>query len=302
MIETLYEWLAIALLCGAVYLFVYSLIRAEAGSYLSVYMLYRTRRTGFKLVMTPILAQVTRLHQRLLGKDNHYVKSLENKLRRSGLISIYSADEMFSWQLLAATLAMLGVGLLLWLAPRQDNTNAATILALVLVSGVTAFVLPVLPISNVISRRQMAIMRDWPYFMDLLTLAMESGMDMTIAITRIISSSHLTPLMEELQIMMNEVRLGAQRTDALRNMARRIDTPSITSIINMMIQAEQLGTEIGPLLRAQAKEFRERRAARVEKIAMESSVKMMGPLLGCIFPAILLILLGPILIQYFQTR
>mgnify|MGYP003588380684 FL=1 len=131
---------------------------------------------------------------------------------------------------------------------------------------------------------------------------MEAGMDMTIAIQRIVGNIPLSPLSEELMRLLNEIHLGARRVNAMKDMAARIGIEPISVTVDMMTQAEELGTELGPLLRIQAREFRERKAQYVEKLAMEAPVKMLLPLLGCIFPSILIMLIGPVMIQYYLNQ
>ncbi len=301
--SSLFEWLSISLTAGAAYLAVFSLFRGELDSYYMVVRMNRYRRSGFRLAIMPILEQITRLHQKLLGTNNRYVLSLGAKIRRARLLNVYDADELLSIQIFNAAVSAVVLLLLFAFMPEQENTGTATYISLIAITVFTVAVKPVTSISALLERRKMETLKEWPFFMDLLTLAMEGGMDIITATRQILSSAGTTTaLFEELREMLNEIELGMSRTDAMQKLCERIDSDAITSVINLMIQAETLGMPIAPLMRAQAKDFRERRVLRVEKLAQEAPVKMMGPLMGCIFPAILLIMVGPLLLQYMAAQ
>ena len=102
---------------------------------------------------------------------------------------------------------------------------------------------------------------------------------------------------EKLIRMIREIQLGTQRRQALRNMALRVNLPDLRSVCNALIQADELGVSIGAMLRIQADQLRQRRFDRAEKLANEAPVKMLAPLMLCIFPAVFIILLGPMLSQ-----
>ena len=94
-----------------------------------------------------------------------------------------------------------------------------------------------------------------------------------------------------------EIQMGAPRRVALRNMADRVRQPDLKAVAFALVQADELGVPIGPILRIQAEQLRARRFDRAERLASEAPVKMLGPLLLCIFPAVMLVLLAPILIE-----
>ena len=97
--------------------------------------------------------------------------------------------------------------------------------------------------------------------------------------------------------MTKEIQVGQSRRDALRRMAERVNHPDLRSVSFALIQADELGVPIGPILRIQSEQLRARRFDRAERLATEAPVKMLGPLLLCIFPAVLLVLLAPILLE-----
>ena len=159
------------------------------------------------------------------------------------------------------------------------------------------WVLPDIWLHAAIRRRHFSIQRSLPFVLDLLTLSVEAGMDFISALQRNCKLRRLDPLNEELLRMTKEIQVGLSRKEALRNMADRVRQPDLKSVAYALIQADELGVSIGSILRIQSEQLRSRRFDRAEKLAAEAPVKMLGPLMLCIFPAVFIILLGPILSQ-----
>ncbi len=156
---------------------------------------------------------------------------------------------------------------------------------------------PKLWLYRTVKRRHLSIMKSLPFVLDLLTLSVEAGMDFISALQRNCKSRRLDPLNEELLRMTKEIQVGSSRKEALRNMALRVSQSDLKAVAFALIQADELGVSIGAILRIQSDQLRSRRFDRAEKLAAEAPVKMLGPLLLCIFPAVFIILLGPVLSQ-----
>jgi pilus assembly protein TadC len=156
---------------------------------------------------------------------------------------------------------------------------------------------PLLWLRRVLTMRHHAIQRALPFVLDLLTLSVEAGMDFMSALQRNCERRKLDPLNEELIRMTREIQVGIPRRVALRNMAHRVNLADLRSVAHALIQADELGVSIGAILRIQSDQMRSRRFDRAEKLANEAPVKMLAPLMLCIFPAVFIILLGPILRQ-----
>ena len=148
-----------------------------------------------------------------------------------------------------------------------------------------------------VRRRHRSIQIALPFVLDVLTLSVEAGMDFISALQRNCKSRRLDPLNEELLRMTKEIQVGSSRKEALRRMADRVKQPDLKSVAYALIQADELGVSIGAILRIQSEQLRARRFDRAEKLAAEAPVKMLGPLMLCIFPAVFIILLGPVLSQ-----
>lgn len=159
------------------------------------------------------------------------------------------------------------------------------------------WVIPDIWLRRAIKRRHLSIQRSLPFVLDILTLSVEAGMDFISALQRNCKSNRMVPLNEELLRMTKEIQIGSSRKEALRNMADRVQQPDLRSLAYALIQADELGVSIGAMLRIQSEQLRSRRFDRAEKLAAEAPVKMLGPLMLCIFPAVFIILLTPILMQ-----
>ncbi len=162
------------------------------------------------------------------------------------------------------------------------------------------FVQPSLWLQRRLGDRHLQIQRALPFVLDLLTLSVEAGLDFMTAIKRIIDRREIDALNEELIRVFREVQLGKTRREALRDMADRVQQPDVRAVTNALVQADELGVSIGAILRIQADQMRVRRFLNAEKLANEAPVKLLFPLIGFIFPAVFLILLGPIAVQVIE--
>ena len=178
-----------------------------------------------------------------------------------------------------------------------DSIISENIILLAAFGFLLAYAYPLMWLRGTLKRRHLDIMRALPFVLDLLTLSVEAGMDFMSALQRNCERRKLDPLNEELIRMTREIQVGTPRRVALRNMAERVRQPDLKGVAHALIQADELGVSIGSILRIQSDQLRSRRFDRAEKLASEAPVKMLGPLMLCIFPAVFVILLGPILMQ-----
>jgi tight adherence protein C len=140
--------------------------------------------------------------------------------------------------------------------------------------------------------RREKIRADLPDALDLLAVSVEAGLGFDGAIAKI--TEHMDgPLADEFGLTLGEMRIGESRQDGLKRMADRVDTPELSSFTRAIIQADQLGTSLGRILRVQAADSRLRRQAAAEEKAMKAPIKMLFPTVLFIFPAIFLVILGP---------
>jgi len=174
----------------------------------------------------------------------------------------------------------------------SKSTNEIVKLAAVAFAPFLGWMIPDSILSSRIARRQAQIERDAADFIDLLAITVQAGLGLDQSIKIAAERLH-GPLAQEARLMLNEIRIGQQRQDALRRMAERVDTPTIRSFARTMAQGETMGVSISQILKALAVDARARKKALAEELAQKAPVKMVFPLAICFFPAILIITAGP---------
>jgi tight adherence protein C len=158
---------------------------------------------------------------------------------------------------------------------------------------------PWLWLRDKVKARHRSISRELPYDLDLLTLSVEAGLDFAAALAKVVEKGRKGPLSLELSLSLKELKLGKTREEALHNLADRAGLSALTTFVRALVQADRLGTPLGKVLRVLAVQMRQERTQRAEKLANEAPVKLLIPLIGCIFPTIFLMLFGPIVYQVF---
>jgi tight adherence protein C len=147
-----------------------------------------------------------------------------------------------------------------------------------------------------VDERRQAMLRALPDILDLLVISVEAGLGFDSALARVVSTVP-GPLSEEFFRMLQETRVGVSRRDAMRHLMERTDLDELRSFLLAMIQAEAFGVTIARVLRVQADEMRVRRRQRAQEKAFAAPVKLVFPLVFCIFPALFIVLLGPAALQ-----
>ena len=166
----------------------------------------------------------------------------------------------------------------------------------VLMFAAVGWMFPGLWLKGRLGARQKLVLKTLPDALDLVTTCVEAGLGLDGALARVAEKSS-GPLTVELTRMLREVAMGKLRREALTEMADRIGGEELTSFVNAIIQAEQLGVGIAQVLRIQSDQMRTRRRQRAEQTAHEAPIKMIFPLVLFIFPAFMLVILGPAVIR-----
>ena len=226
-------------------------------------------------------------------------REAEWMLVAAGLEGLLSATEFVALKFLmplvcggAWCLSLVFLGTLV-----PDSFFSQNLFVLCLLGVAWFYVYPLVWLRGALRRRHLEITRALPFVLDLLTLSVEAGMDFMGALQRNCARRRLDALNEELIRMTREIQVGTPRRVALRNMAARVCQPDLKAVAFALVQADELGVSIGSILRIHSEQRRGRRFDRAEKLANEAPVKMLGPLILCIFPAVFIILLGPIVLQ-----
>jgi tight adherence protein C len=173
-------------------------------------------------------------------------------------------------------------------------------LVVVVAAPLLGWLLPDPMLSARINRRLAQIERDAADFIDLLAITVQAGLGLDQSMKIAAERLH-GPLADEVRLMLNEIRVGQSRQEALRRLAERADTPTVRSFARTMAQGESMGVSIGQTLKALAIDARARKKALADELAQKAPVKMVFPLAICFFPAILIITAGPGIIAIMNT-
>ncbi|MEZ4814716.1 MAG: type II secretion system F family protein [Bdellovibrionota bacterium] len=159
-----------------------------------------------------------------------------------------------------------------------------------------SFFIPDLHLSNVRAIRQREIKIAMPYIIDLLALCMEAGLDFMGAVGKVIEKAPLSPFVEELSVVLKDIQLGKTRAKALKDMSARIDMLEISSLVAIIVSADQMGASVGNALRGSSDLLRNERIMKAEELAAKASQKILVPLIFLILPAVMLIIIGPVVL------
>lgn len=168
----------------------------------------------------------------------------------------------------------------------------------VALAAFVGFIVPDFYVRRQIAKRRYEIVLYLPETVDLLTLCVEAGFDFTSALKWIIEKTTPNPMIEELAFVLEEVKWGKPRMQAIKDMGKRLGIPEVNSFVQTLKQAENLGTPVAEALGNLAEDTRHQRFLRGERIAMQAPVKMLIPLIFCILPVICIVVAAPVLIQF----
>ncbi len=229
-----------------------------------------------------IAASVGRLTPR------NYLDQTHRKLLLAGLSGSMRAEEFVVGQLAATAACTLGA--LIFVAVGSPSPRVA-LLALIL-APLVGILLPASWLARKLRERQAAILKDLPDTLDLLAISVEAGMGFEGALA-IVCQHFTSPLAEEFARTLHEMELGLPRRDAFQNLKRRTEVPELSNLVLALLQADALGIPIGRVLKTQASEMRMKRRMWAREKAAKLPVKMLFPLVLFVFPAIMIVILGP---------
>ena len=262
----------------------------------------RTLREGATGVMYahrphPLLRLVAQLGGFLPARDG--TQALRTGLVRAG----HRRPEAVLVFLGAKLLCAVALPLLWWTVAFATARPLGNSVAWGVVLCVAGFYLPTLYIGWRQAERHGEIVAALPDALDLLVVCVEAGLGMAAALQRVGQEIRLASgaLSQELSLVNQEMQTGVSRTEALRHLAERTGVEDIYSLVAMLIQTDRLGTSVAASLRAHAESMRTRRRQRAEQLARKASIKLAFPLVLLVFPALLVIILGPAAIQLMKA-
>ena len=219
------------------------------------------------------------------------MERIEKKLQHTGVSYLLTAEQFVALRIISTVAGFL-FGLLLINAMKGGQP------IWVLFTMILGFVLPSIWLNDTRKRRESAVMRAMPVYLDFITMAVEAGLNLQGALGQAMEKAPPSPLRNEFGIVLRDLRAGLPRSEALRRMADRLDIKEVTSFVSAMIQAEKMGSSMATVLRVQADQRRNERFQRAEKQAMEAPIKLVGPLIIFIFPVTFIVLGFPIAMKF----
>ena len=242
----------------------------------------------FERAIRPLVGRLSRFSRR--GGQANMIETAEARLHRAGYPGGLRGADWMGVKVLAAivggiafTIIFLGV----------SGFPMGIVFGL---GGVAlGFLAPEFWLGRKIRKRQMDMILQLPDALDLLTISVEAGLGFDAALAKVVEKME-GPLVNEYRQALAEIRMGRLRRDALRDVAARCDVQPVTNFIGAIVQAEQLGVPIAKVLQIQSQQLRIERRQRAEEAAAKAPVKMLFPMVGCIFPTIFIVILGPAIV------
>lgn len=248
----------------------------------------------FVRVLRPILDNISKTVLKITPRE--IVSSLEKKVLMAGKSNKLSVKDLINIQVAI----VLGLPLLTIFLSYRLGAELKQIIYFVFIEMALGLILPNFFLSKKITARQKKIQNTLPDIIDLLTVSVEAGLGFDGALAKVIDKMP-GPLADEFEDVLQEIKVGKQKRDALRDMADRINVQDLSTFVSSIIQADQFGVGIGNVLRLQSEQMRQKRRQRAQEKAMKAPVKMVIPMVLFIFPTLFSVLLGPVVIQIIDT-
>ncbi len=245
------------------------------------------RRPLMARVFVPLALRILRTVGRMAPRRS--MAATHEMLVQGGEPGGLTVLDFYGVRLLAAV--GLGGGWLWAMSLRMPLTNAALGAS---IAGGVGFLLPVFWLRGRVNRRKREIMRALPNALDMLTIGVEAGLAFDSAMLRVIERWD-NALTREFRRALVEMRVGTPRNEALERIAQRAGVADLGTFVAVLVQSTQLGVSIADVLQVQAAQIREKRRMRAEELARKAGIKMMFPLVFCIFPSMFIVILGPAL-------
>ncbi|MFZ5646646.1 MAG: type II secretion system F family protein [Bacillota bacterium] len=247
-----------------------------------------------KRVLRPLLNRITNLASRMLPSEKE--AALAKKLVMAGRPGGHGPREFMAVKLI---LAVTFPGILMLVEPllALDSIDFILFTATAAIAG---WIIPDFYLRQRIHERKNEVEKTLPDVLDLITVSVEAGTGFDGALLKVVEKGKGV-LASEFLIVLQECKMGKSRKDALRDMANRVDADDLSTFVGSIIMADQLGIGIGNVMRLQSDQMRRKRRQRAEERAMKAPVKMMIPMVTCIFPTIFVVLLGPAAISLYQA-
>jgi len=238
-----------------------------------------------------VISSITRLTPLdLYGRTNRLIELAGNP-------PSLTAERIVAFKIVGGILGFVAGLLVAPLLPFEGFS--ASVMTAVLFA-LTGYTFPSAGLSARASKRQKEIRKAMPDTMDLLTISVEAGLGFDAALAQVVKNVP-GPLSEEIARMLQEMQIGVSRAEAFRNLNDRTEVPELDGFVLSMIQADKYGVGVAKVLRAQAKELRQKRRQRAEEVAQKVPLKLLFPTIFLVLPAMFIVILGPGAIKAYQT-
>jgi tight adherence protein C len=240
----------------------------------------------YERVMRPMIQRLSKLGRR---QEGGMIARIDAKLERAGYPGGLRGADWVGVKLMAA----IGFAVLFFLLGLLMTGGTIPVAFFFGLFGVAiGYIAPEFWLGRKQRARSMAMTLQLPDALDLLTISVEAGLGFDAALAKCVEKME-GPLVDEFRQALAEVRMGRTRREALRDVANRADAQPVSNFVGAIIQAEQLGVPIAKVLQIQSQQLRIERRQRAEEAAAKAPVKMLFPMVGCIFPTIFIVILGP---------
>jgi tight adherence protein C len=246
----------------------------------------------YQRMFGPLLGAIGRFGSRFNPPD--YVEAVRLKHVRAGIYSPERVERFLALRVLFLVLVPVWLAIVFLVNPLQVTGLVQIVLGLI---GVVALVfVPNSRLDSLVKERTLEVQQTLPDVLDLMVISVEAGLGFEQAVDRVIANVP-GALSDEFARFMGETAAGSTRADGLRGLQERIDLPEMRSFVLAMIQADRFGVSIAHVLRGQADEMRIKRRQRAQEKAQQAPVKMLIPMVFCIFPSLFVVILGPAIIN-----
>jgi tight adherence protein C len=240
----------------------------------------------YERVMRPTIQRLARVGRR--RQEGGMIARIDAKLEKAGYPGGLRGADWVGVKLLA----LIGFAILGFVLALLFTQQPVVGLLFALVGGAIGYIAPEFWLGRKVRQRGMAMILQLPDALDLLTISVEAGLGFDAALAKVVEKME-GPLPDEFRQALAEVRMGRPRREALRDLATRADAQPVSNFVGAIVQAEQLGVPIAKVLQIQSNQLRIERRQRAEEAAAKAPVKMLFPMVGCIFPTIFIVILGP---------
>jgi tight adherence protein C len=250
---------------------------------------YELSQPFFERVIRPVIKRLARFGRS--GDQGGVIARTDAKLERAGFPGGLRGADWMGVKILGA----IGGAILIFLLGLLLTQKVPLAIFFGIVGIAIGFMAPEFWLGGKIRKRSEAMVLQLPDALDLLTISVEAGLGFDAALAKCVEKMD-GALIAEFRQALAEIRMGRTRREALRDVAKRADAQAVNNFIGAIVQAEQLGVPIAKVLQIQSQQLRILRRQRAEEAAAKAPVKMLFPMVGCIFPTIFIVILGPAIV------